>query len=341
MNITIKKEFKDLIFPLSPEEFILLEQSVQKYGIKDPLVIWRNGKDYLLDGHHRLQIIKSNNIKKFPTKVLKLNNKREAINFIIENQLGRRNCSQEAISYLRGLRYRNEKQQHGTNRHTSKSSHNGNSKKTAELLAEQYKVGKNTILRDEKFTYAIDSIVDIFPTPTKKKQVKNDLLTKQYKLSKKDITELSTLSPKYIKDVIDNNRELWQARADYNKDQKKKELKKASKKSMPDNVQLYTGDCLKLSKKHLKPNSIDCVITDPPYADMECYDKLGQIAQQVLKESGFCCTYIGTLYLPQVIEIMSKYLEYYWQIILLHSGSGGTNFKSQTLHGRKVDTAYK
>lgn len=161
MNITIKKEFQDMIFPLSPEEFILLEQSVLKYGIKDPLVIWRNGKDYLLDGHHRMQLIKKHNIKKFPTKVLKFSNKREAVNFIIEFQLGRRNCTQEAIAYLRGLRYRNEKLDHGGDR---KSSGNNCHLKTEQKISELYNVSPRTIRNDEKFTYAIDLIIDIFPT---------------------------------------------------------------------------------------------------------------------------------------------------------------------------------
>ena len=337
MNISIKKEFQDMIFPLSSEEFFLLEQSVLNYGIKDPLVVWRNGRDYLLDGHHRLQIAKKHNIKKFPIKVLNLKNKHEAITFIIENQLGRRNASPEGISYLRGLRYQNEKLQP----YRPKKGEKFSPLKTSERLAKQYKITARTIYNDEKFACAIDSIIDIFPTPAKKKQVKNDLLTKHYKLSKKDIIELSTLSPKYIRAVIDNNRQLWQARSDYHKEQKRKNLKKASKKSIPDKVKLFTGDCLKLSEKHLKPGSINCIITDPIYPDMECYEKLGHVASRVLKQSAFCCCYVGTMYLPQVIDIMSKYLLYYWQVILLNTGSDGTKFKSQTLHGRKVDTAYK
>lgn len=338
MNITIKKEFQDLILPLTPEEYALLEGSILKHGIRDPLVIWRDGEDYLIDGHHRLQIIKKHNIKNFPTKILKFEHKHEALNWIIENQLGRRNCTPESIAYYRGLRYRNEKLPHGGDRKSNP--HNGELN-TSKILAKQYKVSQNTIQRDEKFTNAVDSIINIFHSPAKKKEVKNDLLTKQYKLTKKEIIELSTLPSKYIEDVIDNNRTLWQARSDYHKEQKNKDLKKVSKKNLSNAVQLYMGDCLELSKKHLKSESIDCIITDPPYADMECYEKLGDIAKRVLKPSGFCCTYIGTLYLPQVIQILSGHLEYYWQIILLHQGSDGTKFKSQTLHGRKVDTVYK
>jgi hypothetical protein len=338
MIITIKKEFQDLILPLTPEEFALLEQSILKHGVRDPLMIWQDGKDYLIDGHHRYQIIQKHNIKQYPIKIQQFKTKQDVLNWIIENQLGRRNCTPESIAYLRGLRYRNEKLNHGGDR---KSSPHSGDLKTCKKIAQEYNVSQNTIQRDAKFTDAVDSIIDIFSSPTKKKEVKNNLLTKQYKLTKKEIIELSTLPSKYIEDVIDNNRALWQAKSDHNKEQKRKTLKKVSKKSLPEDTQLYTGDCLELSKIHLKSGSVDCIITDPPYADMECYEKLGNIAKHVLKPSGFCCCYIGTLYLPQVLAIMAKYLGYYWQIILLHQGSDGTKFKSQTLHGRKVDTVYK
>jgi 16S rRNA G966 N2-methylase RsmD len=338
MNITIKKEFQDLILPLTSEEFSLLEQSILKYGVRDPLIIWRNGQDYLLDGHHRYQIIQKHGIKQYSTKILKFENKQDAINWIIENQLGRRNCTPESAAYYRGLRYRNEKLTHGGDRKSSP--HNGDLK-TSKRIAAQYKVSQNTIQRDEKFTNAVDSIVDIYHSPAKKKQVKNDLLTKHYKLSKKEIIELSTLPSKYIEDVIEHNRTLWQARSDCHKEQQGKNLKMVSQIALPDTFQLYTGDCLSLSNKHLEDESVDCIIADPPYSQLECYEKLGNIAKRVLKPSSFCCCYIGTLYLPQVLEIMSEYVEYYWQIILLNTDSDGTKFKSQTLHGRKVDTAYK
>lgn len=108
-------------------------------------------------------------------------------------------------------------------------------------------------------------------------------------------------------------------------------------------MKLYHGDCLELANKHLKDNSIDCIITDPPYIPKEihCFDKLGQIAQRVLKPSGYCCFYTGKLNLAEVMSILSKYLDYYWQIIVQHYGSCGTNFNPQALHVRKVNTFYK
>ncbi len=338
MDITIKREFRDLILPLTHEEYALLEQSILKNGIRDPLVIWRNGRDYLLDGHHRYEIIQKHYIKKYPTQILHFENKNEALDWIIENQLGRRNCTPEAIAYLRGRRYRNEKTTHGGDRKSSgKSCH----LKTGHKIAEFYNVSPRTIRNDEKFADAVDFILNVFSSPAKKKQIKNDLLTKKFRLTKKDIIELSTLPSNYIKKVIEHKREFWQARSDFHKEQKLKTENHISKKSLPEQIQLYRGDCLNLSNQYIKEGSIECIITDPPYTDMTCYEKLGTIARRVLRPSGFCCCYVGTLYLPQAVQIMSEYVDYYWQIILLHTGSDGKKFKCQTFHNRKIDIGYK
>jgi len=65
------------------------------------------------------------------------------------------------------------------------------------------------------------------------------------------------------------------------------------------------------------------------------------IARRILVPSGFCCFYTGKLHLDTVFEIMSKYLKYYWQIILLHHGKIGTGFNPITVRARKVNTHYK
>ena len=263
MKITISKQFQDLIYPLTNEELAVLEQSILKHGVRDPLVVWENGRNYLIDGHHRKQLIDRHKITKYRVTKLRFNSRHEVINWIIDNQLGRRNATPEGISYLRGLRYRNEKQQHGTNRHTSKSPHNGNSKKTVELLAEQYKVGKNTILRDEAFADAVESIVKVFPTPSQQKDIKHQILTRQINLSKKDIIELSQLSASYTKQVLSHKKELWQIKLEIEQRRKKKK-KKPVRIVLPKEIKMYHGDCIDVMKT-LKKNSIDAGLLDPPY----------------------------------------------------------------------------
>ena len=96
MPIRIDKEFQSLIPPLTPEEFSQLEENILREGIRDPLVVWKlpNGDSILLDGHNRMKISATH--AGIPYQVQELtfnsrNDRREAEEWILRNQLGRRN----------------------------------------------------------------------------------------------------------------------------------------------------------------------------------------------------------------------------------------------------------
>jgi hypothetical protein len=63
VEVFVDPEFRVLIRPLAAEEREQLEQNLLRDGCRDPLVVWRNGKDTLLDGHHRLEICRRKGIK--------------------------------------------------------------------------------------------------------------------------------------------------------------------------------------------------------------------------------------------------------------------------------------
>ena len=93
VQITVDSEFKELIPPLSFEEFTQLAENIAKDGCRDPLVLW-NG--VLVDGHNRYDIC--NRLKlSFKTIENKFKDRSEVIEWIIRNQFGRRNLS----SYIR------------------------------------------------------------------------------------------------------------------------------------------------------------------------------------------------------------------------------------------------
>ena len=85
----IRKDFKELIPPLSPEEFEQLEKNILEEGIRDPLVVW-NG--VLVDGHNRYEIAKKHGLD-YETVERDFYSEDEARAWIIQNQLGRRNLS--------------------------------------------------------------------------------------------------------------------------------------------------------------------------------------------------------------------------------------------------------
>ena len=90
--IHIDKEFKALIPPLSTEEYKQLEELCVKEGIRDPLVVWKlPGNEILLDGHNRFEISAKHAGIPFNVVYMEFSGREEAKEWIIKNQLGRRN----------------------------------------------------------------------------------------------------------------------------------------------------------------------------------------------------------------------------------------------------------
>ena len=95
MSIFVNKELRDLIPPLSEEEFEQLEKNVVAEGIRDPLVVWKqpDGHDMLIDGHNRFFISTHHAGIPFKTVNMDFADMDEAKRWIILNQFGRRNLS--------------------------------------------------------------------------------------------------------------------------------------------------------------------------------------------------------------------------------------------------------
>lgn len=114
------------------------------------------GDTVLLDGHNRHEICKKHNLL-FVTTLIELPDRQAAINWIINNQLGRRNLHPDQASYLRGKRYNSEKQDKGGDR-KSKYQNDTLIESTADRLATEYKVSALTVKRDGNYAAAIDTL---------------------------------------------------------------------------------------------------------------------------------------------------------------------------------------
>src|SRR5437879_945521 len=112
-RITTDPKFELLISPLGAEELAQLEANIRRDGIRDPLVVWPDGgSPTLLDGHNRLAIIRKINaeavqrmapgfvIDTVPVEFLKLPTREDAELWIAENQLGRRNLTDDQRAML-------------------------------------------------------------------------------------------------------------------------------------------------------------------------------------------------------------------------------------------------
>ena len=89
----IDKEFKNLIPPLTAEEYAQLEQNCIDYGIRDSLVITAlpgESDTVLVDGHNRFEIAQKHNLA-YNVRRLDFKDRDAIKEWIIKNQLGRRN----------------------------------------------------------------------------------------------------------------------------------------------------------------------------------------------------------------------------------------------------------
>lgn len=113
---------------------------------------------------------------------------------------------------------------------------------------------------------------------------------------------------------------------------KAEERKAAVKKLGGDLVGVHHGDFREVGKV-VADGSVDFIFTDPPYDSdaVKLYGDLAEFAARVLKPGAWCLAYSGQAFLPEVLEVMSRHLEYGWTFGIGHSG-GDIRFRKFKLH---------
>ena len=118
-NLKIDLEFSAQILPLSFEELQQLEMNMIRDGkLTDPIIVWNKT---ILDGHNRYNILRKHSFIEYEIKEMEFSSRQEALIWICNHQLGRRNLTPERRKYLIGKRYEVEKQvsQNCGNQYTS------------------------------------------------------------------------------------------------------------------------------------------------------------------------------------------------------------------------------
>jgi ParB/RepB/Spo0J family partition protein len=123
------------------------------------------------------------------------------------------------------------------------------------------------------------------------------------------------------------------------KEQREKEERETKRResfeSTNNVIQTFHGDFREVLKGY--DGEIDHFFTDPPYDEdaLELWDALGKVASEHLPDGGFLIAYSGKAHLPDVHDVLSNHLSYYWQGIVTHQGPGAKIFS------RKLRTGYK
>jgi hypothetical protein len=196
--IVIDPNLQQFIRPLTTEEFAQLEENILAEGCRDPLVLWeQNSKFILVDGHNRFRICQKH-LLPFQYQLRDFIDLAEAKDWMITNQLGKRNLTEEQKSYYRGLQYRTEKSKTKNISNLKQFQVEGEkvspSGKTSERLAEQYKVSEKTIKNDEKYAEGLEKIT------AQNTELKWQILNNEIDLPKTLVMDINDKPNDYVQD---------------------------------------------------------------------------------------------------------------------------------------------
>lgn len=202
MKFIIDPEFRTSIPPLSEDEKEQLEAMILADGVViNPLIVW-NG--ILVDGHNRYEIIQKHPEIKYNVFEKDFPDRFAALAYMYKNQLGRRNLTPELRRYLIGKQYSAEKASKGGSRGNQYTKMAGsqdgnlpNPKKTCERIAKENNIGKNTVIRAETYSKAVDATEDVLPG------TKNRFLSGQIRPTEKDIAALARAAPEEIPELLE------------------------------------------------------------------------------------------------------------------------------------------
>jgi len=171
-TITIDEEFRAHCPPLTETERQMLRQDIERTGLLSPLIVWNHeGQTILVDGHNRYEILHElGRLDEIQTTELVFDTRENALDWIINNQLGRRNLPPDAAALLRGKLYTAERIpakerlfKPGVSANPggvpkTEDCHSGSPETIADAIAKKTGVSARTIARDAKFAEAVEKL---------------------------------------------------------------------------------------------------------------------------------------------------------------------------------------
>lgn len=244
MELKINPLFQDGIPPLTELEFQQLEANILKEGrIINPLITW-NG--YIVDGHNRFRILQAHPELPYETYEKEFSGIPSILAWICKNQLGRRNLTPAQRKYLIGKQYESEKAAYGGQRETKRdnsgkftaSSQNGNlrsAERTCTRIAEENNVSKNTVLRAESFSKAVDLAEGVSPG------IRQEILSGSLRPTEKELTAVIKAAPQEQEAMVQGLRE---SHSSPKKSETIREVQKISDDMLRDRVRGSRDDVL-------------------------------------------------------------------------------------------------
>ena len=206
IQLKIDPEFRDMIPPLTDEEFEQLQENILEDGeVYEPIITWNST---IVDGHNRWKIICNHwdRLKdRFRIREVDFPDKWAAFDWMYRKQLGRRNLTEAQRTYMIGKLYEARKNtaafkrnQH-TERGAGQSDQHQNSHKerdeTAGAIGKEFGVGRRTVRRASEFAKGVDMLKAISTDAAEK------VLKGEADVTKADIRDIQNLAPESVEEL--------------------------------------------------------------------------------------------------------------------------------------------
>lgn len=297
------------LFPLMTiPEFQGLVADIRSNGLKEP--IWTHqGK--IIDGRNRYRACQTLGIK---PRLREWDGKGSLVGFIVSMNLARRHLtsSQKAVVALeieRELAKESRKRVGRPAKNSAKiCTFSGKARDNAALI-----VGTNRTYVSAAKRIAADA-------PELILQIKDGLLTVA---DARRLVKINKAERKAILGLLEAGRvkTLKDARALVRREQKLRLVRKAA--SASDRYRLIHDDVESL-ERYVKPQSLDCIITDPPFSDLDAHRHLAEQAAKVLKPGGSLLVVANRVLLPKIMKLMEvEGLNWHWLLAIVQPGGCG------------------
>lgn len=281
MILEIKETFKQLIPPLTSEEYNQLEKNCIAEGIRDKIIVWQNT---IIDGHNRYSIAIKHNLN-FEILEKEFENENDVIEWIIYNQFGRRNINNYQRSVL-ALRLEN----------VYKAKAKANQGTRTDIFQKSEKsetIFKGLETKEQIEINPVNSVKEI----SKIANVSIDTMARVKKIEAVATPEIKAKLQNNEVSINEAYKEIKQIEKQEILETKKLEYIEKSTKEVEIKPIIELMDSIEYLNT-FNDNSIDLLFTDPPYStDIENINEFAEswlnVAIQKIKTNGRCFICIG------------------------------------------------
>lgn len=304
---------------LCDDEYRELKEDIARRGVMVPVEFDEYGN--VLDGHHRLKVCEELGIKDYPKVIRAGMTEEEKRTHARKLNMARRQLSQEQRRELIRQQLRETPE------------------KSDRQIAAGLGVTNKTVAAQRKGLERTEEI------PQLKTNIGADGKERPRQVQRKPVSifnpskreERAVQNPAVVERMAEGGSAISVAK------QIAKEEKADRKKFvLPDTFpaemcRLYMAD-IRDGLPMIEDESVDYIITDPPYPKeyIPLYEDLSRLAQRVLKANGSMIVMVGQSYLPEVMRLLGKHMNYHWCLAYLTPGG-----QSPQLWHKRTNTFWK